>query len=782
MKRCVVACWVLALIGSAAAKTVAWYHFDEASPGTTTTEKPMVLNAVNPAKHAGTPQYYWNAEKKTNDAYMPVYSNAFPVGRTWVDPRTGKMGTLNRALHIVNPAKRGEYGNGERGVVQIPDDPAFHLQTFTVEMFVKDLYPITGDTPGNCSVTNRQSRHYVLSKKNSWGLFISGGPSNANGSHTYAGVVGRSENGVLKTWTSEVNNNVLPRIMRDGNWHHLAMVVDGSNPAAVKVDFYLDYCRLEISGTMPGPVYYDDTPICIGFEYGGNNNGWGGLIDELRISDTALSPDAFLRFCNENADADTVLYYSFDSWFGSPFTPSSTGRYCTSIVNETPFVNPPVGSLGWRPGAQPDRMDSSAGTLRRDLATPTGHADGGALRLNMNTDEQGCAIDLPLSGNQIFTGGDFTFEMFLRMETLPPGYAYLFLGDGRWPWYVTIQPDGRLTFEVNWQVGVETSPVLADFAWHHLAVVSTPGTRTSRFYVDYVLVGTIEDETYYIDAGKSETALLRLFCYNEIGWANSAVKNVEIGEMRIVKRALGPQEFLTARAVQLPAIASIGFDGDWSYGPTAYADLLGTGVRTGGADWSAARPVKGTVVSNALGAVVSPAATKSLALAGGTVAFGRNLVLDRADAYTLEFFLRPATLAGEARVLALEKTAPVAGTIWALTLAADGRTLTLAADTAAAAGQTCAFDLAAGTGWRHFGLVFAPDGGATHVTLYLDGVSCGTRTLAGRLDTTAADSRLTVGSAAFTGHIDEIRVTQGALTPDEMMRGDVLPGLTVFVR
>ncbi len=165
------------------ADTVLWYHFDEEPAGTRTTESSRILNAVDREKLPGIPENYWNGASGACSDQMPVYANAFPEGRRWVDPRTGQKGTLNRSLQIVNPVQSGEWGDGKQGVVKIEDEAALHLQTFTIEMFVKDLY--LGD-PSVRNVENRQSDHYVLSKKNSWALSIPGGTGNGSAALQYS--------------------------------------------------------------------------------------------------------------------------------------------------------------------------------------------------------------------------------------------------------------------------------------------------------------------------------------------------------------------------------------------------------------------------------------------------------------------------------------------------------------------------------------------------------------------------------------------------------------------
>ena len=72
-------------------------------------------------------------------------------------------------------------------------------------------------------------------------------------------------------------------------WHHVALVVDRTNPGADAVRFYVDYER-----TMPAGRAWDasarllDVSIAVG-------NGFTGLIDDLRVSAGALAVEEFLK-------------------------------------------------------------------------------------------------------------------------------------------------------------------------------------------------------------------------------------------------------------------------------------------------------------------------------------------------------------------------------------------------------------------------------------------------------------------------------------------------------
>ncbi len=80
-----------------------------------------------------------------------------------------------------------------------------------------------------------------------------------------------------------------------GVWHHVAATWDG-----VTMLLYVDGA-IVASAAYGGPVGYDDNPVLIGADDdGGGNPGccaFIGAMDEVRISDVALSPSEFLYPC-----------------------------------------------------------------------------------------------------------------------------------------------------------------------------------------------------------------------------------------------------------------------------------------------------------------------------------------------------------------------------------------------------------------------------------------------------------------------------------------------------
>ena len=84
-------------------------------------------------------------------------------------------------------------------------------------------------------------------------------------------------------------------------WHHVALVIDRTNPGADAVRFYVDYER-----TMPAGRAWDvsarmlDGSIAVG-------DGFTGMIDDLRVSAGALSPQEFLQDRTEVQDGMVIM-------------------------------------------------------------------------------------------------------------------------------------------------------------------------------------------------------------------------------------------------------------------------------------------------------------------------------------------------------------------------------------------------------------------------------------------------------------------------------------------
>jgi hypothetical protein len=186
--------------------------------------------------------------------------------------------------------------------VKVPDNSLFYpTGDFTVEAFVR---------PFNDIVNGGTNAHVIVAKQS----FAGGGTfgldayginyNNGNNiSSMGGGVVGTFvvnisfgfNSGIVITSASSFNDN---------NWHHVAMTYNLIGGGQAKLSLYVD-SNLEAAQTFAAqPLFFGDgnNPLYIGAGNHATADGTGfyrrnfaGYIDEVRISDVALSPNQFLN-------------------------------------------------------------------------------------------------------------------------------------------------------------------------------------------------------------------------------------------------------------------------------------------------------------------------------------------------------------------------------------------------------------------------------------------------------------------------------------------------------
>ncbi len=174
----------------------------------------------------------------------------------------------------------------------VPDNPLFALQgDFTVEIFFKLNNPYndfgTGN-PGDLHATMATKQNYAGGGAflGAWQLDYYTALGVPSVSVSFGGNDGRRLFG-----TTDV---------RDGRWHHVALVMDRDAVGTQdRMSLYVDNAlQATLLEAMPN-LFYGDQPLYIG---AGNFSGstsafrrnFDGKLDELRISDAALSPSEFL--------------------------------------------------------------------------------------------------------------------------------------------------------------------------------------------------------------------------------------------------------------------------------------------------------------------------------------------------------------------------------------------------------------------------------------------------------------------------------------------------------
>ena len=125
--------------GSAFAKTVAWYHFDEGTPGTYAAKSMEILNAMDAGTLVGTPGTRGTG---VTDDFLPKFVDEFASYTYLVDPAAGTTNANHRSLAFTR-ADNAAGVNRLGGSIAVASDASLSLSTLTVEFFVR-----TGDASG----------------------------------------------------------------------------------------------------------------------------------------------------------------------------------------------------------------------------------------------------------------------------------------------------------------------------------------------------------------------------------------------------------------------------------------------------------------------------------------------------------------------------------------------------------------------------------------------------------------------------------------------------------
>ena len=752
--------------GGLRAETVAWYHFDEGEIGAA----PAATGFANAMAPADNPNFL----AATVTRGEPTYGKGFGDNVTWFDPVACSWALNGTALDFKNAR------------IQIPNDARLHLKSATIELFFK----YTDKRPGFFR---------VLEKSNAWLIFF------LDGNKLNARVFSSADGG-----TTGSNNNQFTATVSGpsvGQWHHLALVIDDT---AKKAHLYFDY-QCVGSTTYAGELASATANSAL---FLGNNNdeatkaenpaSMNGLIDELRISDVVLTPDQFLRpsigATAANVHPETVVYLPFETGDVSDIacfgvTDMTAWRKSTPLLNHvwTNSLVSPVNSVSIEYGSDDATcatLDTAVRTptVRRDVLSATDVPNAQVLKTELRNSAPETQPDrspwIKVDDFQTDADGNrshgmltdsFTIEFFGNFAK-PTGTAdcqLLYCGT-KTAFNASITAlENANAVRLNVTGALGNYPTVSCDTWHHFAFRYDKTRRQVALFLDYRPCGSpvefdFDSELAYLNAP------FELF--NRDGDGGNGAHGL-VDDVRITKRALEPQEFLTGHGVASgTAAAWIDFEDDLLVKPYPDVTLEGTASAMDGGE----APTRAT--RKPCRRIILPDDTKrdnrwALALAGGQVAYGRNLMIENLANQTVEFFLCGDSAPSGAGVLRLAAGADA--TVWAVTAGANGQLSVTVGET------SHTFDVPlADAKWRHYALTFAASGAdATTVTLWVDGEQVGEPFTAGTLTRTFTDSALTVGggAAAFVGGIDEIRITPQVLAPTDFLRAS-RPGVMLIVR
>ncbi len=772
--------------GSSYAATLAWFHFDERDPG-------YVFDSVGPgvvtnACNAATPVYTYattgnNTVGATPSAYMPRYSTS-AYGLWLYDPVSGRRWSNRASMRFTTGTEAGKGGSYYGSTLKVPgSDKSFQpTDAITVECFVcttggvfNTFSPIFG---------KRNSGDYA---HESWALYM-------------------TSNGKLEVRLNAQSSGTGGQgvAINDGNWHHLALTYDMTDGVC---HVYVDYREsFTFSPSGGGALSYLNsqeesyTAFHVGgYPFASSNVGrkFNGCIDELRISDVALSPSQFLRF--QPADDDEMVRLRFDphSFYGSELNASANYNSRSDIA--ALFTD--------RGGTTSiDAGERFAATVRDGVFADAVSDCGAYCAATNGSGLSGyfkvTSLTTRMSGGNVETNMDYTIEASFKTRTTNKAYGPRTLfALGTWPVAGAVlnnkDNSGQLCFTYNdgktWK-GVYSSETTAnDGNWHHIATVYDTSRRQMRFYFDGKLSAKADNVNNVLQTGSS------LFVGSNTGGNNGF--DGWIDDVRVMNRALSPQEFLCTHAVgnvdvANDTVALMEFENDYATAP--YPGLVGSGQ--GAAHGSGAVP---EFVGRRCTYVLDRAGGSQKTVGNACVKFADSMVwwpyspLFEQEAFTVEFFANLRDLVGGASPVRYVGGVDslTADPVWALYRDPDSTDtlclrIQLVKEGVSAGNYVAKWDLSpmlADGRWHHYALTLAPkDGTNTVVELFRDYGSVGSFELQGRLDYAFGHGgRLAIGAGAaqnkLYGSYDMFRFTKRVLSPMEFI-GKIDAGLTVVIR
>ena len=767
------------------AETVAWYHFNEGVDGTSPEGgNPAILNAVDGQTLPASAYQITSRTSptiSTTGNYLPRYESAFPAGLTWKDPLTGAVGVDGMSLYFGDSGTAD--GRGSSSLVVVDNDSALRCAMVTVECMLKADSGLAAGWRDIVLMRNEKGERVA------WGFY---GASNGGVNLVMYPLSGSASVNVKSTSTT----------LFDGKWHHVAFTYDGEN-----VRLYFDY-NLEQTVSLAGGIGYaegDFGRLCLGSNDKVSYGRWNGWIDELRISDVALPPESFIRPTTIAAsaapvDSDVVFYQSFDTCFtsdslmfgtvGAPFFPNEASPAVKPIA--TAYISSggkaPVGS-----------GTVSADQIHAGVLATTSKLNTGSWFVGPDAETAGKSFCVQFddtsmnAGTHLITGGDFTFEMFFRCPSAPNRTSYL-LSEGD-TLAIRINDGGALCCDV---VSTEGSSATisksgcVDGAWHHLSLVSDRTAQTVTFYVDKEPVRQLNSFVLKSVAG--------VFQFGG-GWGRNTQRefqNIYLDELRITRRALLVQEFLSSGAAfdasDLKTRAFISFENDFRIDPQ-YLDASDGVPSASGVSFSTSMPgFVYTFLNGGTNVIVSNACSVSFA-ENGKVVFPRNLMLEREmQEMTIEFFVKVPV--GQVRtwsnVIGLFKNPGSDIPVWLVSFRTEsGELLVQGRNSEDVSDQNLRFgsDSEVGDGhWHHVAFTFEKSGNGldTIVTCYRDYRYASAQQFSGALDYSSANTMLSMGRmpgnwGQFTGRLDGVRISKGVLLVNQMLKA-LRKGTTIVFR
>ena len=647
------------------ADTVAWWHFDEADPGTAATAVSDSVSGVAavPEVSVGTTVYAAGTSSYETSPYAPTYARPFH-GSAVYDPVSGET-RINRSAMKFTTGKGGAsnlnaYYGGCLKVANTQSLLANCRDKITIEAFVcttgglniaNNFGPIVGSVNGTGWTQER------------WAFYLDTEPTGLGG---VACRIPTTSN------VAEYQGNATPAKVNDGAWHHVAYVFDGTL-ATPSVKIYVDYAlsKTYTHSTMYSSITYgSDNAIYIGGydKYNNGSNGYRrfpGLIDEVRISNEALAPAQFLQMHPADEIEDELLRISFDPGeYGTLFNGKNMSD---TLAPETDYQRALVQTdqAGGEVLAAYDAGDKAGESVAGGFFE-NASADAAALHFSTNGAAKGYYIKASQFSQKLIGGSstNYTVECFFktagqvrgpianRQSLFQWGSDKIFAkatlsaetsagsmdtGDLL---FVCRNSDGTHKYISTTDYGVQAD----DGNWHHLAFVVDGDRKEWKAYVDYVLAAKA---TSFVPGVTSGYSLFVGGGYDSKAGVPNQYFDGWIDDLRVTKRALRPDEFLTTHSVgkcaeTAPVLTAL-LEGNYDFVCSSNSSLSVTGA---GAARTAdgAAPVfqnvsRGTLLLDGTNGTVSVVNERSAKMAKSNIVFPASPLYEQ-DAYTVEFWAK----------------------------------------------------------------------------------------------------------------------------------------------
>ena len=793
--------------------TVAWWHFDEAAPGTIAAAD-TIASGMSPDVTAQPYSLADATATKASGAYLPVFARPFR-GLCVYDPVSGEK-RVNRAAMKFTTAEGGKYGGALHVLTTASDQYQSAANSITVEAFVCT----TGGVFSTFApiVSCMQYENWTSEK---WAIYMETDGTIAlrfGGTAYYSGNSGQSG-------TAKVN---------DGVWHHVALTWNGTT-VKVFVDYEQD--KFKSSGNprqfaKSGAVNYNNGGQWDYTRIGGYTGKSGeatarrrfnGLIDEVRVSNVALTPDQFLRLQPVDMDEDEVLRVSFD--------PDEYGVLNAEMnLADALGYNYPKALLKRRNNGGAAAFD----TVEKpsDAIGPALFANGGenAASIHFTTNgtgaDSGCFISAPNLAKWLVGGSttNYTIECFYKTSGQIRGatskrQTVFKLGAWRNLGSVTLCADdgnGSGMETGKMMVSVRDNPNntdrydstfdsnLDDGAWHHVAFVIDGENHQARTYID----GRISHRRQNFDmafAYENNNYPLYTGCSFDGGSAWKPIQFFDgwIDSLRVTKRALAPEEFMSKNPFgaigdgpQPLLLADFNDNYDFTCASNADFSVAGYGeARTGGNAPAFVNSSFGSLLLDGQNGVAKAKSVKDVSMNRSRVVFPSSPLYEL-DAYTIEFWAKftgivdengPAandsiSLSQRASILRCAQ-GDTADYDWFLCRPYWKSNALALSVRRNIAGDKVDYDIefpltrnVVDSKWHHYALTFATsaDTMKTIVSLYDDGDLADTRELASPAFVTRAGRVLKFfeGSSDnpnIVGLVNSLRLSRGVLDPSQFL-------------